>query len=73
MSRGQLISEEDSYNKFLNDSVDCRIIYEYYYITKQWRCKMSTHGYQSYPPSEAVELTIVQADSIINSWGLTRQ
>jgi len=73
LSKGQLISEEDSYNKFLNDSVDCRIFYEYSYGTKQWHCKMSTHHYGSYPPSEVVELTLIQADSIINSWGLTRE
>ena len=72
MEKGRLTNEEDSYNKFISDSVDNRVIYLYNFDTKEWTCKLSIHYYRTYPPSEVLQLDLKQADSIINSWGLSR-
>jgi hypothetical protein len=72
-SHGQLISEEDSYNKITNDSVDNRVIYKYHFATKMWNCKLSIHKYRAYPPSRPIDLKLEQADSILKSWDLSRQ
>jgi hypothetical protein len=70
--QGHLISEEDSFNKFLNDSVDQRVSYVYTFKTKRWTCEVSTHYYRSYPPSESENISIHSADSILKQWGLRR-
>ena len=69
MDNGRLTYEEDSYNKFLNDSVDNRVVYLYNFDTKEWTCKLSIHYYRAYPPDDVRELNLKQADSIINSRG----
>jgi len=68
----RLISEEDSYSKFVSDSVDNRVVYLYNLDTKKWDCTLSVHHYGTYPPSKAVQLNLTQADSILESWGLSR-
>ena len=72
MDNGRMTYEEDSYNKFLVDSVDNRVVYLYNFDTKEWTCKLSIHYYRAYPPDDVRELNLKQADSIINSWVLSR-
>ncbi|MEQ9379111.1 MAG: hypothetical protein RIG68_28235 [Imperialibacter sp.] len=72
IDHGRLIAEEDSYNKFNNDSVSSRLIYLYSFGSKTWDCKLITHYYRAFPPSVSEQLDLAEADSVLNSWGLSR-
>jgi len=72
LGKGELLNEEDSFNKYLNDSVASRVIYLYTFDTKQWDCELNIHYFRAYPPSKVIPLTLVQADSILTDWGLRR-
>lgn len=72
LKNGQLVDEEDSFSKFLNDSVDQRLIYLYDFKIRKWTCELSTHYYKAYPPGKADTISLDSADSILHQWGLTR-
>jgi len=72
LNKHKLLSEEDSFNKYLNDSVASRLTYLYTFDTKHWDCELSIHYFRTYPPGKVVPLTLVQADSILTDWGLSR-
>jgi hypothetical protein len=66
------ISDEDDFDRFVNDSVSHLVVYIYNVDSNLWKCTLSIHRFNSYPPSRAQTISLTQADSIIGSWGLKR-
>ena len=69
---GKIVSEEDRFHYEANDSLAFRVIYKYYFNDRTWNCKFIKYRNGKLPPSESWELTLEQADSAINKWGLSR-
>jgi hypothetical protein len=71
---GRLTGDEDIYSKFISDSINYRVFFLYKFESKEWLSKLQTYHYNTSPPGlEQVRITVEQADSIINSWGLSRK
>ncbi len=67
-----LASENDDFHWETNDSLAFRVVYEYYFADNKWDCRFIKYRKGKYPPTESWGLTLNQADSVINKWGLRR-
>ena len=67
-----LVSENDDFHYETNDSLAFRVVYEYYFTDNSWDCEFIKYRKRKFPPTESWKLTLNQADSIINKWGLSR-
>lgn len=67
-----LVSENDDFHYQANDSIAFRVIFEYHFIDSSWHCELIKYKKGKYPPTESWDLTLSQADSIIDTWGLSR-
>ncbi len=67
-----LISEEDRFHFETDDSLAFRVIYKYQFDNASWDCKFIRYRKGKYPPTTSWTLTLQQADSVLNKWGLSR-
>ena len=69
---GRLITEEDSFHYETNDSLAFRVIYKYRFDNAFWDCKFVRYRKGKYDATSSWKLTVNQADSVLNNWGLSR-
>ena len=67
-----LISEEDRFHYETDDSLAFRVVYRYQFDNATWDCKFIKYRKEKYPPTISWTLTLEQADSVLNKWGLRR-
>jgi len=68
----KIVSEEDRFHYETDGSLAFRVIYKYNFESRTWNCKFIKYIKGKFPPTESWELTLEQADSTINQWGLSR-
>jgi hypothetical protein len=68
----KILAEEDRFHYETDDSLAYRIIYRYTFDNSTWDCEFILYRKGKYPPTESWELTLDQADSALNKWGLSR-
>tara|TARA_R110000796_G_scaffold96719_1_gene202781 strand:- start:167914 stop:168396 length:483 start_codon:yes stop_codon:yes gene_type:complete len=68
----KIVTEEDDFHYETDDSLAYRVIYKYHFVDRIWNCKFIKYRKGKFPPTESWELTLEQADSTINKWGLSR-
>jgi len=67
-----LISEEDSFHYETDDSLAFRVVYKFQFDNATWDCHFIRYRKEKYPPTSSWTLTLEQADSVLNKWGLSR-
>lgn len=67
-----LTSEEDRFHYETEDTLAFRVIYKYQFHNATWDCKFIKYRKERYPPTDSWTMTLMQADSVLNKWGLRR-
>lgn len=68
----KILTEEDDFHYETDDSLAFRVVYKYTFDNSAWDCKFIRYRKKKYPPTTSWKLTLEQADSVINEWGLSR-
>ena len=69
---GKILKEIDDFHYETKDSLAFRVVYSYNYVCATWDCKFIRYRKEEFPQTISWKLTLNQADSILNKWGLTR-
>lgn len=67
-----LVSEEDRFHYETDDSLAFRVVYKYQFESGIWDCTFIRYRKGKYPPTNSWPLTLEQADSVLDKWGLSR-
>ncbi|WP_268125533.1 hypothetical protein [Roseivirga pacifica] len=68
----KIVTEIDWFHYETDDSLAFRVVYNYHFEDRIWNCEFIKYRKEKFPPSESWQLTLAQADSTINKWGLSR-
>jgi hypothetical protein len=70
--KDKILTEEDDFHYETDDSLAFRVVYRYNFGDSTWDCRIIKYRKEKYSETESWKLTLGQADSVLNKWGLSR-